>query len=125
MVSILESNYVAPTRPYSQDELQYMRQKLYRSLRLSNIKANHKRSGHFYFVKQNGRKEKEIIETNNSDVGNCSVSWKLNKTPDHLYQQARRLVECYEDTFREEPEYLSYSMVETERVFYKWLYEEN
>lgn len=123
MASILESSYIAPVRPYSQDELQNMREKLYRSLRLSNIKAQHNRSGHFYFVKRNGRKEKEILETNNPDIGNCSVSWKLNKTPIRLYPQAKRLVECYEDMFREEPKYLTYDMVETEAVFYKWLYE--
>ena len=62
MTSVLESKFVEQTRPYSQDELNDMRNKLYRSLRLGETTARHNRCNHFYLVKQNGRKEKEINE---------------------------------------------------------------
>jgi len=124
MTSVLEIDYVAPVRPYSQDELMYMRQKLYHRLRLGKMRAHHQQSGYFYLVKQNGKKEKEMKEKSTVDVGNCSVSWKIGKTPVHLRNVARQLVQSYMDAFNEEPEYLTYSLVDLEIAFYTWLYED-
>lgn len=124
MTSVLESKFVEQTRPYSQDELNDMRNKLYRSLRLGETKAHHERCNHFYLVKQNGRKEKEIKEQNSPDVGNCSVCWKLSKTPNNFRRDAQQLVEAYSQIFYNEPKYLSYDKVDVEVVFCKWLYEE-
>ena len=65
--SILETPYVKPERPYSQNELKYNRDRLYRNLRLSSIRAEHDECKHFYLVRKNGRKEKEIIEKNSNN----------------------------------------------------------
>ena len=124
MTTLLESKYVEPTRPYSQDELKQARQKLYRNLRLGKMMAHHRRCNHFYLAKQNGRKEKEMREQNSNDVGNCSVCWKIGKTPDNLRDRARGLVQAYCDAFYKEPKYLNYDKVDLENVYYRWLYED-
>lgn len=123
--SILEQDYVEPERPYSLKELADKRAQVYRSLRLGQTKANHRRCGHFYLVKENGRKEKEMREQGSNDIGNCSVCWKLNKTDRHLKLRARNLVQTYTDAFYNEPKYLTYDNLDLETVFYKWLYENN
>ena len=124
MTSILEQEYVEPTRPFSQKELQYNRKKLFRSLRIGSTRANHKKCGHFYFVKENGRKEKEIKEANSEDVGNCSVCWKFNKTPKHLKILAHHIIDEYCKKCFDLPKYFTYEHIELERSFFKWLYEE-
>jgi hypothetical protein len=124
MTTVLETEYVEPTRPYSQDELIQARHELYRSLRLGNMKAHHRRCDHFYLAKQNGRKEKEMREQNSNDVGNCSVCWKIGKTHANLRERARNLVQAYCDEFYEEPKYLTYGAVDLENVYYQWLYED-
>lgn len=120
---ILEQDFEAPDRPYSLKELAIMREKAYRALRLGKTKAKHQSCGHFYFVKENSRKEKEILDQNSDDVGNCSVCWKLNKVDRHLKFRAKNLVHTYSSSFYEEPKYLTYWSVTMETVFYKWLYE--
>ena len=52
-MSILESEYVEQTRPYSQHELADIRTSLYKQLRLSKEKAYHSKCKHSYFVKEN------------------------------------------------------------------------
>jgi hypothetical protein len=125
MTSVLETEYLEPKRPYSQKELTKNREKLYKQLRLSKTKAYHTKSKYFYFVKKNGRKEKEILQNeSNVDIGNCSVSWKLSKTPSDLKNEALHLVNSYMKTFEKEPEILTYDIVDLETMFYRWLYEE-
>jgi hypothetical protein len=124
MTTVLESEYVGPTRPYSQDELKQSREKLYLNLRLGKIMAHHQRCDHFYFAKQNGRKEKEMRDQNSNDVGNCSVCWKVGKTQGNLREKARNLVNAYCREFYEEPKYLSHDNVDLENVYYRWLYED-
>jgi hypothetical protein len=123
MSSILEKEYVEPKRPYSQKELVDKRERLYRNFRLGNHIVRHQRSGYFYRVRENGRKEREMIETNNEDVGNCSVSWKLSKTPNYLKDRAIDLVESFVECFENEPAILTYKLVHLEETFYRWLYE--
>lgn len=130
MTSVLESEYIEPTRPYSQDELKQFRQNLYRKLRLGKTQARHQRCGHFYLVKQNGRKEKEMHERKSVDVGNCSVCWKIGKTQGNkLREKARDLVEIYSNTFFEQDDdnkpYLTYSNMDVEDGYYRWLYDGN
>ena len=125
MNSVLESDYVEPTRPYSQDELSFNREKLRKFFRLSNSRVSHQRCRHFYLVRTNGRKEREMIETNSSDVGNCSVCWRINKTPPYLKDRAIDLVHKYCEFFDEDPTILTYRLNDIEDVFYKWLYEDN
>ena len=122
--SILEQDYVEPDRPYSQKELQYNRDRVFRTLRVGPIRGYHKRCDHFYYVKEHGRKEKEIKEAKSEDVGNCSVCWKFNKTPMHLKASARNLTNEYQKRFNKTPTYLTYEDVDLEITFVKWLYEE-
>lgn len=122
MTSILESEYVGPDRPYSQDELKFLREKLHQKLRLGKHRVEHQKSGFFYHVKQNSRKEKELQESGTNDVGNCSVSWKISKTPQHLRDRAIGLAELYNEIFYEEPTYMTYEKYDIERTFYFWLY---
>ena len=67
--SILDQEYLEQNRPYSQRELQYNRSKIFKALRVGKTRANHNKCGHFYFVKENGRKEKEIKEAKSEYVG--------------------------------------------------------
>ena len=122
--SILEQEYVEPCRPYSQRELQFNRECLFRTLRVGKVCAHHKRCDHFYLVKENGRKQKEIEEKKSEDVGKCSVCWKFNKTPQHLKSRARSLINEYCNTFYKPLDFLSYENADLESAFYRWLYEE-
>ena len=124
--SVLESEYIVPTRPYSQNELAYLRERLYRHVRLGNMKTQHNKCRHFYFAKENSRKEKEMTEKGTQvDVGNCSVCWKLHKTPRHLRSRAEGLTEAYTSTFHEDPKKYDYELLDLETIFYKWLYHDN
>ena len=85
--------------------------------------AKHK-CGHIYLVKQNGLKEKEIIQQNSNDTGKCSVCWKISKTPVILRNKAHLLSEEYCNTFDKIPIFISYNKVDLENSFYKWLYDD-
>ena len=124
MTSAIESDYIQQTRPYSQSELRDTRADLFKSLRLGEKIVSHYKCGHIYLTKQNGRKEKEMCETGNVDVGKCSVCWKINKTPRRLQDKARNLALEYSNTFSKTPEFLSYRKLDLETVYYKWLYED-
>ena len=121
MTSVLESEFMELTRPYSQNELQDMRKKLSRNMRLGKTVARHHRCSHFYSVKHNGRKDKEICESGSEDSGHCSVCWKLSKTSRHLSDKAQDLVYNYTKEFKVEPKYLTYDLIDLESVYYKWL----
>lgn len=120
-------------RPYSQDELKDMQQKLYRNLRLGKMYASHEKCKHFYLVKENGRKERDMIEQNSKDTGNCSVCWKLDKMDKECSKNStcdlessdnvHYMVTCYMDTFYKEPPRLTYDNVNLQGHFYSWLYE--
>lgn len=124
MTSVLEIKYVEPARPYSQKELRQERENLRHSLRLGKLRAYHKRCDHFYLARQNGRKEKEMLENKSADVGNCSVCWKLGKMSNGLKNDANGLVQSYSDIFYDEPKCLTYGCVDVENVYYRWLYED-
>lgn len=128
-ISVLEREFTEVNRPYSQEELNTMRTRAFKSMRIGKVKAHHRKSGYSYFVKENGRKEKEIIENKDCDSGNCSVSWKLNKTPRHLRSKARDLIDQYmsetEYRIRHNVDYLDYYYVDLEIRFYTWLYQED
>ena len=124
MSSVLESDYVKQTRPYSQSELRDLRTSLFRSLKLGEKIVYHDKCRHMYLTKQNGRKEKEILETGKVDVGKCSVCWKISKTPLYLRDKAKDLSHDYSSIFLNPPEFLSYQKLDLETVYYKWLYQE-
>lgn len=122
MTSILETKYENPTRPYSINELETRRKGLYNYLRLGDVYAQHLKCNHKYYVKKNGRKEKEIQENNSPDTGNCSVCWKLKRTPRQLKESAYNVVDCYMKDFYDENKKISYESFDLENIFYKWLY---
>jgi hypothetical protein len=122
-VSVLETPYVEPERPFSQKELENMRSQLYAKLYLGSMVIKHKDCGHFYVAKKNGKKEKEAMEKGEENVGNCSVCWKLNKTPKRLRKLAHSTVDEFCENMPTQTE-LSYGMIDMERVFYTWLYRE-
>lgn len=122
--TILEKNYEEPDRPYSQKELDYLRRRSHRRFYLGQVLIEHANCGHFYIAKANGRKEREALETNSKNVGNCSVCWKIVKTPRRLKDKARQLVEDYCNTLYEKPPYWTYGLYELENNFYTWLYNE-
>jgi len=125
MTSVLEKEYIEPARPYSRNELNFKREKLYKDLRLGKHTASHDRCRHHYRVRSNGRKEKELIETKNNDVGNCSVCWTLSKTPGFLKDRASELIENYTNLFEQDIETIEYDTLDLETTFYKWLYLDN
>ncbi len=120
--SILETDYKEPSRPYSQKELEFIRIKLFKTLRLSNIMTKHNKCGHYYYVRQNGRKEKEIENTKCFNTENCSVCWRLSKTSKRLVNRANELWDEYNDYHNNKKSFLSHYDVDTECQFYKWLY---
>jgi hypothetical protein len=122
--SILEIPYVPANRPYSQNELQDMQISLYKQLKLGDVYVHHKNCNHFYLTRKNGVKEKKILEDPNVET-NCSVCFCLNKTPRHLLDTAYNVCEEYFKRFdKNNPNKLTYNMVELENVFYKYLYQD-
>ena len=122
-LSILESAYIKQERPYSENELKYLRQNLYKKVNLGTIKSYPSKCEHFYFVKNNSRKEKEIKEKNSTEnIGNCSVCWKINKTEKRLRKNAYELVNEYCNSFYNDNEEYTYNLLDLENSFYTWLY---
>jgi hypothetical protein len=123
--SILEQEYIEPSsRPYSQKELLYNKNKVYKMMRISKTRAHHKNCGHFYYVKENGLKEKEIKKSNLLDIGKCSVCWKIYRSPVHLKNMVKNLTTEYCNIFLVPPVYLTHENVDLEITFIKWLYED-
>lgn len=123
MTSVLETEYIDPIRPFAQTELLYLKNKTFKYLRIGNVRAHHKQCDHFYNVKENGRKAREMKE-NNNDIGNCSVCWKFNRTPKHLKINAHNLISDYNNHFFKDPEIRTHYNTNIENSFYIWLYEE-
>jgi hypothetical protein len=122
--SVLEKKYLDTTRPYSQKELSFMRKKSFRQHRVGKVPIEHTECGHFYLAKINGRKEREALESGTKSVGNCSVCWKISRTPRRLKKNARQLVDDFGNNLYETPSYWTYEIVELESDFYTWLYDE-
>jgi len=123
IINTLDSEYEKPNRPISSNELNDLQQKLYNNLKLSPTVASHDKCSHFYFVKKNGKKEKDIKEKNL--YGNCSVCWKLYKTPKNLKSKAQELVDCHSKIFGNEIVKYNYDCFDLENTFYNWLYIDN
>ena len=68
---VLGGRYTPANRPYSQNELQEMRERNLVRLGIGNSMACHD-CGHCYFAKANGKKE-ERINSEEGDIGSCSV----------------------------------------------------
>ena len=120
--SILESEYIPPSRPYSGNEITDLHNNFNRRLHLSEHRAYHSECSHFYHVTKGGRKETSLLAS--GDSGNCSVCWKLNKTPRHIRNNAYDLVNAYSTTFENTDIPLYYGTYDLEHAFYIWLYRE-
>ena len=102
MKSVLYDFYKEIGRPISQKELNMLNKKNLKNLKLSTLETYHTKTGHFYLLKKNGKKEKGALKLQNNDkksfknIGSCSVTWKLKVTPDELYGLAEDLVAEYE-----------------------------
>ena len=138
MRSILEESYKDPGRPISQKELHTLYKKYIKNLKLSNIETYHTKTGHFYLLKQNGKKEmaaKKIIADKKlnclsvKNIGSCSVTWKLKNADPEFRDRAHQLVDEYERVFQGRTllceNYLTHYEVELTRIFYIWLYYDN
>ena len=124
MTSILESDYIPPDRPYSQNELKFLRNRTLKYLRVGYYMVKHQECGHFYYAKKLGRKEQQLIEhPEDRDVGNCSVCWKIKRTPHHIKRVAKNMVNIYCEDFKQ-VDRLSYVLLDLEKCFYTWLYKE-
>lgn len=121
--TVLEKKYEEPVRPYSKNELTDLRRHNHRKLFLGKVRVEHPECKHFYFAKAHGKKEKQIQQDGMGSAGNCSVCWKLYKTPRRLKKQAQDLINEY-STLYDEPPYWTYGLVDLERDFYTWLYNE-
>lgn len=120
MVTIL---YKTQDRPYSQNELKDQRDILYKKLRLSKIVARHEECGHFYLVKTNGKKYKQIVENNYEYIeNNCSVCWKCSKTYKKDKNNVYDLIENYMIEFSKDYNNLTFRLNNLEEAFYTWLY---
>jgi len=126
---ILDCEYVEPERPYSQQELEDMLNKLKKNLKLSDEKLKFTTNNYTYYAKKYGKKEKQILDNKknnldkyNENIGGCSVEWKLKKTPNEFYNVALDIVEAYMDFEYNNPQKLSYFNIEIFRMFYSWLY---
>jgi hypothetical protein len=120
--SVLEKRFPPIERPFSQQELEIKRYRLKRKLHIGKVLIKHDDCGHFYLTKSNGRKEKEAISSDYKNIGNCSVCWKLARTPRFLKNRAYKLVEEYGEHLACEPSRWIFELVELEEDFYTWLY---
>ena len=116
--SILDQEFPLQSRPYSQNELNFLLEQNKNRLNLSTLFAEHHECKHKYLVKSNGRKEKDIKDRISN--GNCSVCWRLSKVPKHNYDRACYLLDRYNELAYDYC--LSYDNVMCEILFYKWLY---
>lgn len=120
--SVLDKDYMEPSRPYSQKELEFIRKKTTRTLRLGDIMAKHSKCNHYYYVRSNSRKETNIKESEDPDTGNCSVCWRLSKTSKYNKRKAEDLIKNYDHVYTNNKQYLTFFDVNTVSLYYKWLY---
>lgn len=107
-------------RPYSQCELNDLRNKILKKLKIGNVMVYHEKCRHFYFAKENGKKESKIL--NNEEPGYCSVCWKIKKTESEKRDSILNLVDEYQYYFEKKPDKWTKSLVDIERDYYKWVY---
>lgn len=123
--SVLEKTGTDENRPHSHKELETQHKNLYHRLRIGSVKVTHPDCNHSYYCKSGGKKEKDVIESKGVNIGNCSLCWKMNRTPKRLRNSAKNLVESYLECSHadfEPPR--SYYYYELESDFYTWLYME-
>ena len=110
-------------RPYSEKELEVIRNKYIKKMKLSDEYILYTNTNFFYRCKKYGKKEELVrILGTNINVGNCSVLHRLKETPNE-YKQYYITVLTYLTNYQMtglKPTFLKY-----EHEFYKWLYKFN
>ena len=111
-------------RPFSQKELIDIRDKTLKKNKFNiNLYIVHEKCGHFYRVKRYSKKEKELLSSENRDIGNCSVCWNIknnkNRCEENLIEDYHKMFYC-EAINGEEPN-LSHYIIDTELTFLHWL----
>jgi hypothetical protein len=120
--SILYTEWSEPDRPYSQKELVVLTEKLYTDLHIVDMAVTHPKCGHSYRIKNGVRYKKLKEQHQDDDVGNCSVCWKISKTPKELQNLVKDFVELHSDDLTSSRHtYFSYTV---KNIFYTWLYVE-
>ena len=122
MEQILRKPLKAVDRPYSQLELAEIRQRYLDRLNVGNTMVYHEKTGYFYLAKAGGRKEAQVQNGEEIDPATCSVTWKLRKTPNHLRDEVRDMIDAYHTLFENKPERWTPNLLHLENTFYKWLY---
>jgi len=122
--SCLYNEWIEPERPYSQMELDALETEFFEKIQLSTeLSALHNECSHTYRVKKNGAKFKELLaDPEMRDVGNCSVCWKLSRTPRELKHLANDFIQLYKPETDIRKSFYDYQVKKT---FYTWLYSEN
>ena len=120
---LLLKPYKSLDRPISKYEINYRMNKNKTKLHLSNVYIKHETCGHCYLCKKFGKKYKEYNEykENGTDIGNCSVCWKIQHTDFMLKQIAKDLAAEYYDDVNNNEDLTHYKM-ELENFFHSWLY---
>jgi hypothetical protein len=122
MENILRKEFPPADRPYSQNELIDMRDRILGRLKVGNTMVYHQQTGYFYLAKSGGKKEIAVQSGEELDPAGCSVCWKLRKTPNNLREEARNMVEAYQVNFEKKPDKWNLGLINLEATFYKWLY---
>lgn len=122
--SILLTEWSNPDRPYSQRELQTLKQQFFKQNQLSqDLFVHHNECGHVYHVKDGGNKWRQLSQhPEDNDLGNCSVCWKLSKTPRELLEAADDFENIFRTNFNNPRE--TYLNLQVLKIFYGWLYNE-
>ena len=120
-------------RPYSNLELKSIRTIYLEKLRLSEHVMKHDSCTHCYYVRKNGRKEKQIIN-GEYDSNNCSVCWKIKH--EHKNNQDQNMIKDYyfynkeilkDEEIKYNDKYIPsndlYKRIFSEKTFYEWLYD--
>ena len=122
MEQILRKQLKTVDRPYSQLELTDIRQRYLDRLNVGNTMVYHEKTGYFYLAKAGGRKETQVQNGEELDPSCCSVTWKLRKTPEHLRDEVRDMIDAYHTQFETKPVRWTPELLHLENTFYKWLY---
>ena len=119
---ILLEKYIELNRPISQYELKFLQKQNKFLLNLSNFYIKHPTCNHTYLCKRFGKKFNLLQDNNsNSDIGNCSVCWKIYHTEFLLQQIASNLaIEYAQIISKNSP--VSHYEIELEKNFHYWLY---
>ena len=124
--SILNTKWSSPDRPYSQNELNFLEEKLYKDLHLVDLAVSHTSCGHTYRIKKNGARYKKISEEGQSPVnlGNCSMCWKVHKTHRNLRQSMNEFIDLHDEDIKKVDGRKSFFSYQVKKIFYTWLYNE-